>query len=203
MAPARTQERQGGRTVGLITAAEPQQYEPNLKGLKKGFEDLGYVEGKTLRLEVRYADGRIDRIAGLASELSALRVDVLITGGSHVTRVARKIAGDIPMVMAWAGDPVGGGLVQSLSRPGGRITGLTTLSPQLAGKRLELLKETLPALQDVAAIWNPDVPERVIQFKETQAAAAKLRLRLHSFEARNVDEIDSAVRSAANSRVHA
>jgi putative ABC transport system substrate-binding protein len=105
--------------------------------------------------------------------------------------------------MAYAGDPVGGGLADSLSRPGGRITGLTTLSPQLAGKRLELLKEALPKLKDVGVVWNPEVPERVIQFRETQRAAEKLNIPLHSFEARSGDEIATALQLASSKRVDA
>ena len=102
--------------------------------------------------------------------------------------------------MAWAGDPVGGGLADSLARPGGRITGLTTLAPQLGGKRLEILREILPKMNDVALLWNPDVPERVIQFKETQAAAKRLRVAVHSFEARRKEEIDSALSALAQKR---
>jgi len=105
--------------------------------------------------------------------------------------------------MAYAGDPVGSGLVDSLSRPGGRITGLTTLSSQLGGKRLEILKETLPKLAQVGVVWNPNVPERVLQFKETQTAAKKLGISLHSFEARGVDEISAAMTAASGRRLDA
>jgi putative ABC transport system substrate-binding protein len=190
-------------TIGVIAPATPDLYAPNLQALKQGLGELGYVDGRNLRLEVRYAEGKLDRLAGFAQELASLPVDVLVTAGSHVTRVIRKTTRDIPIVMAYAGDPVGGGLVDSLSRPGGRITGLTTLSPQLAGKRLELLKETLPRVKDVGVVWNPDVLERVIQFKETQAAAAKLRIPLHSFEARSIDEISIALKSASSKPVDA
>ena len=199
----RTQAGRSGATIGVITPVTPALYAANLHALKQGLRELGYVEGRNLRIEIRYAEGRLDRLAGLAQELSNVPVDVLVTAGSHVTRVTRKTTRDIPIVMAYAGDPVGGGLVDGLSRPAGRITGLTTLSPQLAGKRLELLKETLPKVKDIGVVWNPEVLERVIQFKETQLAAAKLRIPLHSFEARSVDEIGTALKSASSKPVDA
>jgi putative tryptophan/tyrosine transport system substrate-binding protein len=187
-------------TIGFIAAAGATAFAPNFEALRRGLRDHGYIEGRNLRIEARYADGRLER---LAKQLSAVPVDILVTAGSHVTRVVRKTTRDIPIVMAYAGDPVGGGLVDSLSRPGGRITGLTTLSPQLAGKRLELLKEALQKLKEVGVVWNPEVPERVIQFKETQAAAGKLRIPLHSFEARSIDEIGVALKSASSKPVDA
>ena len=190
-------------TIGYIAPASEATVAPNLQALREGLRARGYVQGNGLRLESRYARGQMDRIATFASELAGLPADVLVTAGSHVTRVARKATRDIPIVMAYAGDPVGGGLVDSLARPGGRITGLTTLSPQLAGKRLELLKETLPKLREVGVVWNPDVPERAIQFKETEAAGARLRILLRSFPARKVDEIGAALKSASTSGVDA
>jgi putative tryptophan/tyrosine transport system substrate-binding protein len=186
-------------TVGVLIAVPSAGHAPNLEQLRKGLRGLGYVEGRTLRLEVRYAEGKVDRLPQLAAELTAIPVDVLVTGGSHVTRVARKATRDVPIVMAWAGDPVGGGLADSLSRPGGRITGLTTLSTQLGGKRLEILREILPRMDDVALLWNPDVPERVIQFRETQAAAKAMRITIHSFEARR-SEIEPALEALASRR---
>jgi putative ABC transport system substrate-binding protein len=186
-------------TVGVLIAVPAAGHAPHLEQLRKGLRDLGYVEGRNLRLEVRYAEAKIDRLPQLAAELTAIPIDVLITGGSHVTRVARNATRDVPIVMAWAGDPVGGGLADSLSRPGGRITGLTTLSTQLGGKRLEILREILPKMDDVALLWNPEVPERVIQFKETQAAAKAMRITIHSLEARR-GEIEPALKALASQR---
>jgi putative ABC transport system substrate-binding protein len=187
-------------TVGVLSAFSAADYAANLDQLRRGLRELGYVEGRNLRIEVRHADAKLERLPQLAAELTAVPVDVLVTGGSHVTRVARKATRDVPIVMAYAGDPVGGGLADSLSRPGGRITGLTTLTSQLAGKRLELLREILPKMDDVALLWNPDVPERVIQFKETQAAAKSLRITVHSFEARRAGEIEPALKALAAKR---
>ena len=189
--------------IGVITALSSSSYSAYLAALRLGLRELGYVEGKNIQLELRYADGKLERLPELANDLGRLGVDVLVTAGSHVTRVVRKSTRDIPIVMAYAGDPVGGGLADSLSRPGGRITGLTTLSPQLAGKRLEILKEILPKLAEVGVVWNPDVPERVIQFRETRSAAAKLRIPLHSFEARSTAEIAAAMKLASSKRVDA
>lgn len=186
-------------TVGVLIAVPSAGHAPHLEQLRKGLRDLGYVEGRNLRLEVRYAEAKIDRLPQLAAELTAIPVDVLVTGGSHVTRVARNATRDVPIVMAWAGDPVGGGLADSLSRPGGRITGLTTLSTQLGGKRLEILREILPKMDDVALLWNPEVPERVIQFKETEAAAKTMRITIHSFEARR-GEIEPALKALVSQR---
>jgi putative ABC transport system substrate-binding protein len=186
-------------TVGVLIAVPAAGHAPHLEQLRKGLRDLGYVEGRNLRLEVRYAEAKIDRLPQLAAELTAIPIDVLITGGSHVTRVARNATRDVPIVMAWAGDPVGGGLADSLSRPGGRITGLTTLSTQLGGKRLEILREILPKMDDVALLWNPEVPERVIQFKETQAAAKAMRITIHSLEARR-GEIEPALKALVSQR---
>ena len=187
-------------TVGVLTAVSSGAYAARLEQLRKGLRDLGYVEGRNLKLEIRYADAKLERLEQLAAELAAIPVDVLVTGGSHVTRVARKATRKVPIVMAWAGDPVGGGLADSLARPGGRITGLTTLSPQLGGKRLEILKEILPKMSAVAVLWNSEVPERILQFKETAAAAKRLRVALHSFEARRTEEIEPALKALAQRR---
>ena len=187
-------------TVGVLSATSPADYAVNLDHLRRGLRELGYVEGHNLRIEARHADAKLERLPQLATELAAIPVDVLVTAGSHVTRVARKATRDVPIVMAFAGDPVGGGFADSLSRPGGRITGLTTLASQLGGKRLEILKEILPKMRAVAVLWNPDVPERVIQFKETQAAAQSLQVTLHSFEARRSAEIEPALDALALKR---
>jgi putative ABC transport system substrate-binding protein len=190
-------------SVGVLTAVSASEYSPNLQALRQGLRELGYVEGKSIRIEPRYAEGKPERLAELAVELNRLGVDVLVTAGSHVTRVARGSTRDIPIVMAYSADPVAVGFADSLSRPGGRITGLTTLSSQLGGKRLEILKAVFPGLANVGVIWNPNVPERVLQFKDTQGAAATLRVQVHSFEARRGEEVDSALKAATGKRLDA
>jgi putative ABC transport system substrate-binding protein len=190
-------------TIGLIVPGWATAWAANIEAFRRGLGEHGYIESKNLRLEVRYAEGKFDRLPRLAKELATIPVDVLVTGGSYVTRLTRRSTQDIPIVMAYAGDPVGGGLVDSLARPGGRITGLTTLSPQLAAKRLELLKEILPKHKDVGVLWNPEVPERGIQFQETESAARKLGITIHSFEARTGEEIAAGLRLASRKRVDA
>lgn len=187
-------------TVGVLSSISSVDYAVNLNQLRKGLHELGYVEGRNLRIEARYANAKLERLPELATELAAVPVDVLVTAGSSATRVARKVTREVPIVMAYAGDPVGGGFADSLSRPGGRITGLTTLATQLGAKRLEILREILPRLNDVALLWNPEAPERVIQFNDTQAAAKSLRISVHSFPARRAAEIEPALNALALKR---
>ena len=190
-------------TVGVLASQAATDYSANLDQLRRGLRDLGYVEGRNLRLEARHADAKLERLPQLATELEAVPVDVLVTAGSYVTRVARKATRKVPIVMAYAGDPVGGGFADSLARPGGRITGLTTLASQLGGKRLELLKEILPKMDAVAVLWNPDVQERTIQFRDTQAAAKTFGITVHSFEVRRPAEIEPALKAVAAKRADA
>jgi putative ABC transport system substrate-binding protein len=187
-------------TVGVLTFFSAADYAANFEQLRRGLRDLGYVEGRNLSIEARHADAKLERLPQLAVELESVPVDVLVTTGSHVTRVARKTTRKVPIVMAYAGDPVGGGFADSLARPGGRITGLTVLTSELAGKRLELLREMLPRIEDVAVLWNPDVPERVIQFRETLAAAKTFGITVHSAEARRAAEIEPALRTLVAKR---
>jgi putative ABC transport system substrate-binding protein len=187
-------------TVGVLSHFSAADYAANLDQLRRGLRDLGYIEGRNLRIEARHADAKLEHLPRLAVELESVPVDVLVTTGSHVTRVARTTTRKAPIVMAYAGDPVGGGFADSLARPGGRITGLTTLTSQLAGKRLELLREILPKTEEVAVLWNPEVPERVIQFRETQAAAKIFGITVHSGEARRAAEIEPALKTLVAKR---
>jgi len=199
----RAQPPRKSATIGLIVPGWPTSWAASIDAFRRGLGQLGYTESKNLRLEVRYAEGKFDRLPRLAKELATIPVDVLVTGGSYVTRLTRRSTQDIPIVMAYAGDPVGGGLVDSLARPGGRITGLTTLSPQLAPKRLELLTEILPKHKNIGVLWNPDVPERAIQFQETRSAARKLSITIHSFEARTGEQIAAGLKLASGKPVDA
>lgn len=189
--------------VGVLTSLQSAVYAPELDELRRGLRALGYVEGRNLRIEARHADGKLERVGSLAADLAALPVDVLVTAGSYVTREARNATSDLPIVMAFGGDPVGGGLAASLARPGGRITGLTTLSSQLGGKRLEILRELRPQMKDVAVLWNPAVKERVIQFEDTREAAKTLRVTIHSFEARRAADIEPMLDAVAAKRADA
>jgi len=162
---------------------------------------FGYVEDKNIVIESRFANGKLDRLPALADELVGLKVDVLVTGGLNDTLAAKNATKRIPIVFLGAvSDPVGSGLVNSLARPGGNITGFTTIAELLAGKRLELLKETIPNLTRIAVLW--DSQGRVIdpQWTESQRAARDLGLELHSMEVNSADKYDDAFKEATKAR---
>jgi len=152
------------------------------EAFQHGLRELGYVEGKNIVIEWRSADGKVDRLPELAAELVRLNVDVIITGGSTATRPAKEATVAIPIVMAQDGDPVGAGLIASLARPGGNITGLSSLRADLSGKRLELLKETVPKISRVAVLWNSALPTAALYLNQTEVAARELRLQIQSLE---------------------
>ncbi|MGH2362289.1 MAG: ABC transporter substrate-binding protein, partial [bacterium] len=154
--------------LGNSTAA----LEANLVGpFREGLRDLGYEEGRNVLIEYRWADGKYERFPALIAELIALKVDVIVTAGTPATQAVKKATTSVPLVMVAVGDPVGTGIVASLNRPGGNITGLTSIAPELEGKRLELLREVIPKLSHIAVLWNPANPIHLILEKEVQAAA--------------------------------
>jgi putative tryptophan/tyrosine transport system substrate-binding protein len=157
---------------------------------------LGYVEGKNIAFEYRYAEGKLDRLPALVDELIRLKVDVLVTPSTPATVAAKNVTRTIPIVFYSGSDPVAAGLVDSLVRPGGNITGFTTISAELAGKRLELLKEILPKLSRVAALWNPRDTASTQTWKESQLPARELGLRLHSLEVNSADKLEGAFKEA-------
>jgi len=162
----------------------------------RAFRTLGYVEGKNIAIEYRYADNKLDRLPALADELVRHKVDVLVTTSTAEALAAKNATTTIPIVFLGTGDPVAAGLVDSFARPGGNITGFTTIAPVLAGKRLELLKETVPKLSRVAVLWNPQIPGLSSQWKESQLAALELGLQLHSMEVRSANDFESAFKEA-------
>ena len=157
---------------------------------------LGYVEGKNIAYETRSADGKIERFPALAEELVRLNVDALLTSSPSELFAAKSATKTIPIVFFAQGDPVASGLVDSLARPGANITGITTFSSDLSGKRLELLKEILPKLARIGVMWNPKGELSGRSWKETQLAAKELGLQLHSMEVSSADKLDSAFREA-------
>jgi putative ABC transport system substrate-binding protein len=161
---------------------------------------LGYIEGKNIVIEFRSADNKLDRLPALANELVRLKVDVFITPGTPATLAAKNATKTIPIVFTGVADPVPTGLVDSLPHPGGNITGFTEISEVLAGKRLELLKETIPKLSRVAVLWNPQNPGNTQQWKESQRAARELGLELHSMEVSSADKYEGAFKEAAKAR---
>jgi putative ABC transport system substrate-binding protein len=162
----------------------------------EGLRDLGYVEGKNIVLVFRTTEGKNERYSDLAAELVRLNVDIIIVGGNTAIRAAKKATSTIPIVMLSVGDPVGLGLVVNLARPGGNITGLSQMSPDLTGKRLELLKEILPKLARAAFIRDPDNPGMKLRFKEAQVAAVALGITLQSLDVRSANELTAALAPA-------
>ncbi|MGH7411658.1 MAG: ABC transporter substrate-binding protein, partial [Candidatus Methylomirabilis sp.] len=165
--------------------------------------EIGYVEGKNIVFENRFAGGRDERLAELAAELVRLKVDAILTSGTPAVRAAQQATKTIPIVMVVEGDPVRAGLVSSLARPGGNITGMTTLGAELSGKRLQLLKEAVPGLTRVAVLWNQADPEKAEEWKDTKAAAQKLGLRLQSLEVGSREELEAAFQAAMKERAGA
>jgi putative tryptophan/tyrosine transport system substrate-binding protein len=161
------------------------------------------VEGQNIVIEGRYAEGKVDRLPELAAELTRLKVDIIVSGGPTVTLPAKYATATIPIVMALDDDPVGSGFVASLARPGGNITGLSTLAPEISGKQLELLKEIVPNLTRVAVIGNSTRAGTAQMLKETELAAEALRVQLQSLEVRDLKDIVHAFREASKGRADA
>jgi putative ABC transport system substrate-binding protein len=178
--------------IGAINGATSSFSQPYIEAGRRALRELGYVEGKNLHIEYRFGEGQPDRLPDLVAELVRLKVDIIVAAGDPAIDAARRATTTIPIVMVAAGDPVGGGWVTSLAHPGGNITGTTFLSSELAGKRLELLKETAPKASRVAVLWNPNNPGWLPDFTETKVAGEQLGLRLQSLEARNLKELEGA-----------
>ena len=167
--------------------------EANLVGpFREGLRDLGYVEGRNILIEYRWAEGKYERFPTLIAELIAQKVDVIVTAGTPAALAVKRATTSIPLVMVAVGDPVGTGIVASLARPGGNITGLTSIAADLEGKRLELLREVIPKLSHIAVLWNPTSPFQVVAEKELQAAAQMLRIKVLSLGVRAAEELDNA-----------
>ena len=168
--------------IGYVsTSGDPSTSGPQVEAFRQGLRDLGYFEGKNVLVEYRYIEGKSDRIPSLVAELVQLKVDVLVVTNPPSIRTAKQATKTIPVVMVTTGDPVATGLVDSLARPGGNITGLTRLTRELSGKRLELLKEVLPAISRVGVLWTQGPSAN---FKEYEPAARALKIPLQSLEVR-------------------
>lgn len=162
--------------------------------------DLGYVEGKNIAFEYRSADNKLDRLPALAEELVRLNVDVLVTGASPAAIAAKNATKSIPIVFTILADPIVEGLIESLAHPGGNITGLTNIAAELGGKRLELLKETVPKLSRVAVLWDPKNSGSAQAWKDLQQPAKALGLQLHSMEVSSADKFEAAFKDAVKAR---
>jgi putative tryptophan/tyrosine transport system substrate-binding protein len=173
------------------------------EAFRLGLRELGYIEGKNIMIEWRSAEGQRDRVTALAEELVRLKIDVILTGSASDTRGTKAATTTIPIVMTNDGDPVGNGFVASLARPGGNITGLSTLSPEIAGKRLDLLKEIVPKLSRVAVFGTSNSASNAQELNEVEGAAGALRLKLQYFDVLTRKEIEPAFRAAAKARTEA
>jgi putative tryptophan/tyrosine transport system substrate-binding protein len=169
--------------------------------IRRGLSALGYVEGQNVLFEHRYAEGRPERLANLASDLVRSNPDLIIAAGGDVAPFAKQTTGTIPIVMITSADPVQGGLVASLARPGGNVTGLTFVSSDLAGKRLQFLKEAAPGVTRVGVLWNPNHPDG--EFPATQAAGHSLGVQIQSLEVREADDFAGAFVAATRYRMEA
>ena len=181
------------RTIGVVMPSTASSTANLTRAFEQGLQDLGYARGRDLAVEYRYSDGNGGRIGALAEELGRLHAEVVVTTTDAVVRTVARHTGDIPIVMVNASDPVGNGLVKSLAQPGGKITGLTNLSPEITGKRIELLKECIPGLREVVYLWNPEISGAREVFEQVQSAGQHFALRLRSIEVRRSDDIRAAL----------
>jgi putative ABC transport system substrate-binding protein len=189
--------------IGFLNALAPTTNPARIEAFRQGLRDAGYVEGKNIVIEYRYGERKVDRLSALAAELVRLNVDVIVTSASQETRAAKGATSRIPIVMINEPDPVGTGFVVSLARPGGNITGLSTLSPQLSGKRLELLKEIVPKLSRVAVLGNSTSPGNAETLKELELAAQALKVQLQYFDVPTANEIESSLQAVGKDRADA
>lgn len=189
--------------IGYLLPSTPAATAHNIEAFRQGLRELGYVEGKTFVLELRHGEARAERLPELARELVGLKVDVIVTATDTAIAVVKRETQTIPIVMANSSDPVATGFVASLARPGGNVTGLSTISPELSGKRLELLREAVPRLSRVAFIWNPDVRGAVLDYNQTEGAARSLGLQLQSVEVVRAEDFDRAFSAVTKERAQA
>jgi putative ABC transport system substrate-binding protein len=189
--------------IGFLATVSPSIISDRVEAFRQGLRELGYVEGKTIVIEWRYAEGKADRLPGLAAELVNLKVDLIVSVAPLPTRFAKEATSTIPIVMAQDTDPVGNGFVASLAQPGGNITGLATLAPEISGKQLELLKETVPKLSRVAVLGTSTRPGNAQIVKATELAAATFGVRLQYLDVLSSKDIETAFRAASKGRAEA
>ena len=197
-----TQAQQPGKfpRIGFLTSNSSSAELPRVEQFRQGLRALGHIEGQNIAIEYRYTDGKFDRLPEIAAELIGLKIDVLVAVTTMPAVAAKNATKTIPIVIFGVSDPVAAGLVDSLARPGGNITGLTNIAPALSAKRLELLKETVPKLSRAAVLWNPQSLGDVPQWKESELAAAELGLQLYSMEVSSPDKYESAFKAALRVR---
>jgi len=201
-APLAVHGQPGGKVarLGVLLFSTPTT-DPNLAALIAGLRDLGYVEGRNVALEYRYAEGRPERVRELALQLAALKPDVIVVLGGDMVPFVRDATSTLPIVMLTSQNPVEAGVVASFARPGGNLTGVAFVSSETAGKRLQFLKEAAPALTRVAVLWNPDHPDG--EYRDIESAARRLGIHVQSLEVRRPEDFDGAFQAAIHARSEA
>jgi putative tryptophan/tyrosine transport system substrate-binding protein len=189
--------------IGYLGGVSPSSNPARIDAFRQGLHDLGYAEGKNIIIEWRHHEGKVDRLPALAAELVRLKVDIIIAFGPPAARAAKEATVTIPIVIMSVGDPVGSGFVASLARPGGNITGLSTLAPEISGKQLELLKETAPKLSRVAVFGTSTIPGHALQLREIGLAAGPLSVQLQYLDVLGPKDIETAFRAASDQRAEA
>ena len=189
--------------IGFLSSLSPAAVSARMDAFRQGLRELGYVEGKNIVIESRWAEGKTERLPELAAELVRLKVDVIVTGGPSVNRFAKEATVTIPIVLAFDNDSVGNGFAASLARPGGNVTGLSALSPEISGKQLELLKEIVPTLSRVAVLGNSAEPANALVLREVELAAGAFGVKLQYLDVLGPKDIETAFRAASKGRADA
>jgi putative ABC transport system substrate-binding protein len=201
--PAAAQQPKKIPRIGFLSSVSPSTISARVEAFRQGLRELGYAEGKNIVIEYLYAEGKPDRLPSLAAELVRLKVDVIVSAGPPPTRAAKQATATIPIVMAFDDDPIGSGFAASLARPGGNITGLATLSPEISGKQLELLREIVPKLSRVAVFANATQPGSPQALREINVAADGFGVQLQYLEIQAPKDIETAFQAASKERAHA
>ena len=199
---AHAQQPKNTSRIGVLAGGSVASDAVRMEALRQGLRELGHIEGKNLIIEYQYANGKPDRLSELAAKLVDLKVEVIVTAGPSATKAAKQATATIPIVMAQDSDPVESGLVASLARPGGSVTGLSRVSPQLSGKQLELLKETVPNVSQLAVFENSTQPGNRLSLNEVERAAGKLGMQLQTFNISRPEDIQTAFRAASKGGVN-
>jgi len=186
--------------IGYLEGGLLSAHTSRMEAFRQGLRELGYEEGKNIVIEWRFGDGKVDRLSALATELAGLKVAVIVTGGTAPTRAAKEATSTIPIVMAQDNDPVASGVVASLARPGGNITGLSNFAPELSSKRLEILREVIPKLSRIAVLGSSTGPSYALVMRELELAAKVLGVKLQYLDILEPKDVETAFRGAAEGR---
>jgi putative tryptophan/tyrosine transport system substrate-binding protein len=201
--PAETQPRAKIHRIGILLPNPPSLSPLLLEAFRRGLQENGYVEGQNIDIEYRFGDGKSDRYPDLAAELVRRKVDVIVTSSTRAIKAVKNATSTIPVVMAAAADPVGTGLIASLANPGVNVTGLSMRSPELSGKRLQLLKEIAPRVHHVGILWNPANEGNAVTWQDTQTVAQRIGLKLQSIEVRTPGDFDRGFETLTRTRADA